>query len=84
MLFNAVNRNGPCGSQFCALQGRELDPAMALEEPSWAEKRGNASDRANGGSLRNCHDGISLRGCSGILARDGHSLSVRILRGCLK
>jgi len=19
MLFNAVNRNGPCGSQFCAL-----------------------------------------------------------------
>jgi len=21
MLFNAVNRNGPCGSQFCALQG---------------------------------------------------------------
>jgi hypothetical protein len=21
MLFNAVNENGPCGSQFCALQG---------------------------------------------------------------
>jgi hypothetical protein len=20
MLYNAVNRNGPCGSQFCALQ----------------------------------------------------------------